>query len=58
MRHNDDNTPTNAGEPILDFISGSTNTPSAMRLTKEIRSLHSLWILAKMSRSVKKTVAK
>ena len=58
MKHNDDNAPANGSEPILDFISGRTNTPSAMRLTKEIRSLHSLWILAKMSRSVKKTVAK
>lgn len=37
-------------EPILDFISGKTNTFAAKRLTKSICSIQSLWQLAKMTR--------
>lgn len=40
-------------EPVLDFISGNANTASAKRLTKNINSLRSLWLLAKMSKDVK-----
>ncbi len=45
---------TKCGEPILDFISGKTNTSAAKRLTKSISSLQSLWQLAKMTGIVKK----
>lgn len=38
-----------ASEPILDFISGKTQTSAAKRLTKSIVSLTSLWQLAKMT---------
>ena len=41
-------------EPILDFISGKTNTFAAKRLTKSICSIQSLWQLAKMTRVVRK----
>lgn len=44
----------NVGGPILDFISGNTNTKAAKRLTKNIGSLQSLWQLAKMAAMVKK----
>lgn len=40
-------------EPILDFISGKTQTSAAKRLTKSIVCLQSLWQLAKMSRIVR-----
>ncbi len=39
--------------PVLDFVSGKTETIAAKRLTKNIRSVHSLWLLAKMSNSVR-----
>ena len=39
----------------MEFVSGKTNTPSAKRLTKGISSASSLWLLAKMARSVKKS---
>lgn len=41
-------------EPILDFISGKTNTFAAKRLTKSICSIQSLWQLAKMTGVVRK----
>ncbi len=41
------------GEPVLNFISGETNTPSAKRLTKGICSVQALWLLAKMSKTIK-----
>ena len=42
-------------EPILDFISGKTNTFAAKRLTKSIGSIQSLWQLAKMTRIVRES---
>jgi hypothetical protein len=42
-------------EPVVDFILGKTNTTSAKRLTKGISRVTSLWLLAKMARSVKKS---
>lgn len=41
-------------EPVLDFISGKYDTRAAMRLTKSIGSIRSLWMLAKMRDNVKK----
>lgn len=38
-----------ASEPVLDFMSGNTNTPAAKRLTRNIRTTHALWLLAKMA---------
>ena len=43
-----------ASEPILDFISGKTNTFAVKRLTKGIRSVQSLWQLARMTKVVRK----
>jgi hypothetical protein len=48
------NNKSKSGEPILDFISGKTNTSAAKRLTKSIGSLQSLWQLAKMTGVVRK----
>ena len=42
-------------EPILDFISGKTQTSAAKRLTRRIVSLQSLWQLAKMTGIVKES---
>lgn len=42
-----------ANNPVLDFISGKADTIAAKRLTKNIRSIHSLWLLAKMSNAVR-----
>ncbi|MBE6303612.1 MAG: hypothetical protein E7089_06720 [Bacteroidales bacterium] len=41
-------------EPVLDFISSRVNTLGARRLTKGIKNLYSLWLLAKMSNNIKK----
>ena len=41
-------------EPILDFISGKTQTSAAKRLTKSIVSLQSLWKKEKMTGVVRK----
>lgn len=54
MKQKDNSNKTNAGEPILDFISGNMHTAAAKRLTKSIGSLQSLWQLAKMTGIVKK----
>lgn len=48
------NKKTQSGDPILDFISGKTETSAAKRLTKSIGSLQSLWQLAKMTGVVRK----
>lgn len=39
---------------VMDFISGNTDTDAAKRLTKNIKSLRSLWLLANMSGDIKK----
>lgn len=49
------NNKTKVEEPILDFISGKTNTSAAQRLTKGICSLQSLWQLAKMASIVRES---
>lgn len=54
MKQKSNTKKTKAEEPILDFISGKTNTSAAKRLTKSIGSLQSLWVLAKMTGVVKK----
>lgn len=41
------------GELVMKFISGETNTQAARRLTKGICSVEALWLLAKMSKTVK-----
>lgn len=38
--------------PVLDFITGKTETAAAKRLTRNIRSVRSLWMLAKMKKAV------
>ncbi len=54
MKHKKNNSKTKGGEPILEFISGKTNTLAAKRVTKSIGSLKSLWQLARMTGIVKK----
>jgi hypothetical protein len=54
MKHKENTNNASAGAPVLDFISGKTNTSAAKRLTKSIGSLQSLWQLAKMTGIVKK----
>lgn len=39
--------------PVLEFISGKTETAAAKRVTKGINSLQSLWLLAKMTGNVR-----
>lgn len=41
--------------PVLDFIMGKTDTAAAKRLTRNIRSVRSLWILARMKGAVDET---
>lgn len=43
-----------SNEAVMDFISGNINTDAAKHLTKNIKSLRSLWLLAKMSGDIKK----
>lgn len=54
MKHKKNNSKTESGEPILEFISGKTNTLAAKRVTKSIGSLKSLWQLTRMTGIVKK----
>lgn len=54
MKQKSNSNKAKAGDPILDFISGKTNTSAAKRLTKSINSIQSLWLLAKMTGAVKK----
>ena len=49
MENEKTNLKQRSDEPVLDFISGNTDTLAAKRLTKNIRSLRSLWLLSKMS---------
>ena len=55
MKQKNNSSKVNASEPILDFISGKTQTSAAKRLTKSIVSLQSLWQLAKMTRIVRES---
>ena len=55
MKQKSNSKKTKAGEPVLDFISGKTNTSAAKRLTRSIVSLQSLWQLAKMTRIVRES---
>ena len=55
MKQKSNSKKTKAGEPVLDFISGKTNTSAAKKLTKSIGSLQSLWQLAKMTRIVRES---
>jgi|GEM_PF-2643805 len=55
MKQKNNSNKAKAGEPILDFISGKTNTFAAKRLTKSICSIQSLWQLAKMTRIVRES---
>ena len=54
MKHNNNKDKPKLGEPVLDFISGNTDTPAAKQLTKHINNLSSLWLLAKMANCIKK----
>jgi hypothetical protein len=54
MKQKSNSKKTKSGEPVLDFISGKTNTSAAKKLTKSIGSLQSLWQLAKMTGIVMK----
>ena len=54
MKQNDNHDKLKAGAPIFDFISGNTSTLPAKGLTKNISNMRSLWLLAKMSGTVKK----
>ena len=55
MKQKNNSKKAKASEPILDFISGKTNTFAAKRLTKSICSIQSLWQLAKMTRIVRES---
>ena len=52
MKQKNNSNKAKASEPILDFISGKTQTSAAKRLTRSIVGLQSLWQLAKMTRIV------
>ncbi len=53
MTNNKQNTKMNRIDAVTEFISGKTNTESAKRLTRGVNSINALWLLAKMTRSVK-----
>lgn len=53
MKQKNNSNKSKGSEPVLDFISGKTNTPAAKRLTKAIGSVQCLWHLAKMTGIVK-----
>ena len=55
MKQKNNSNKAKTSEPILDFISGKTNTFAAKRLTKGICSIQSLWQLAKMTRIVRES---
>lgn len=55
MKQKNNSNKAKANEPILDFISGKTQTMAAKRLTKSIVSIQSLWQLAKMTRIVRES---
>ena len=55
MKQKNNRNKAKTSEPILDFISGKTNTFAAKRLTKSIGSIQSLWQLAKMTRIVRES---
>lgn len=55
MKHINNSNNAKVGEPILDFISGKTQTTAAKRVTRSIVSLQSLWQLAKMTRMVRES---
>ena len=55
MKQENNSNKAKTSEPILDFISGMTNTFAAKRLTKSICSIQSLWQLAKMTRIVRES---
>lgn len=55
MKQNNNSSRAKKREPILDFISGKTQTTVAKRLTKSIVSLQSLWQLAKMTEIVRES---
>lgn len=55
MKQKNNSNKAKTSEPILDFISGKTNTFAAKRLTKSICSIQSLWQLAKMTRIVRES---
>ena len=55
MKQKNNSSKAKTSEPILDFISGKTQTSAAKRLTKSIVSLQSLWQLAKMTRIVRES---
>lgn len=55
MKQKNNSNKAKASEPILDFITGRTQTLAAKRLTRSIVSLQSLWQLAKMTRIVKES---
>ena len=54
MKQKNNSNKAKVSEPILDFISGKTNTFAAKRLTKSISSIQSLWQLAKMTEVVRR----
>ena len=54
MKQKSNSSKSKTSEPILDFISGKTNTFAAKRLTMNICSIQSLWQLAKMTGVVRK----
>ena len=55
MKHINNSNNAKVGEPILDFISGKTQTTAAKRLTRNIVGLQSLWQLAKMTGIVRES---
>ena len=55
MKQKNNSNKAKTTEPILDFISGKTQTSTAKRLTRRIVSLQSLWQLAKMTGIVKES---
>lgn len=55
MKQKNNSNKAKASEPILDFISGKTQTMAAKRLTKSIVSIQSLWQLAKMTGIVRES---
>ena len=55
MKQKNNSNKAKASEPILDFISGKTQTSAAKRLTRSIVGLQSLWQLAKMTEIVRES---
>ena len=53
-KNNSKNCKNGCDEPVLTFITGNVHYPTSKRLTRNIYSAKTLWLLAKMVGCIKK----